>query len=208
MSNDIKDEVTKAIQLKVSKALARSVNLSYMDTLRDRIVNRTQLGTGINPETGTSQKLKKLADVTKLARKGEARIWSTPTGGKIVVSANAQEKGIPNKVKKSRREAFKAMYGNVRLSSKTTPSKSNLTATGQMLKSLTTVKIKLKDGVAFRIKFSDRRGRDMWGESSKATNSEIAKYNADKGRHFFGFTKSQKNEIIKDIRQMIINFLK
>lgn len=94
-----------------------------------------------------------------------------------------------------------------KLSGETTKGKSNLTATGQLLNSLTVVKVKTKGMVKYVFRLGDRRGRNLDGSSSKIGNKQLNEY-VSKKRNWFGFTKSQKNQIIDDIRQMLKNFLK
>ena len=204
---DISKEVKDAVLKKVGSALTKGVNQQYVEELRDRVVKRTRLGIGVS-EDGTSEKLKPLADITKKVRKGEARIFSTSTGGKLVWTDGSDEKGISRKSKKTRKESFQAFFGKPRLSSTTRPNKSNLTATGQLLKSLTVVKIKTKNLLQFKIVVGDNRGRDMFGESSKIGNKELVTIQEKLGRRFLGFTKPQRNEVRRDIRAILKKFLK
>ena len=95
-----------------------------------------------------------------------------------------------------------------RLAGTTTPAKSNLTATGQLLKSLTVVKARISGGVQYFIRIGDRRGRGLFDSPKTIGNKKLVEYLAEQGRTFFGFTKSQKNQITKEIRQIIINFLR
>lgn len=93
------------------------------------------------------------------------------------------------------------------LSGETRYNKSNLTATGQLLNSLTVVKVKTRGAVNFVFRLGDRRGRNLNGSSSKIGNKKLNEY-VSKKRNWLGFTKPQKNKIIDDIRQMLRKFLK
>lgn len=206
-NNDIDKEIRNAVLKKVSTAINKGFNQEYVETIRDRIVKRTQLGIGVDPETGASQRLKPLADVTKKVRKNQARVIGIKGGGKIVYTDGTEEKGLSRKSRKTRKESFKAFFGDVKLAKTTTPSKSNLTATGQLLKSLTVIKIKIRNAVAFKITVADRRGRDMFGNPSKIGNKQLVEYLKEQGRTFLGLTKSQRNQIAKEIRQILKKFL-
>lgn len=94
------------------------------------------------------------------------------------------------------------------LSAETTPAKSNLTATGQLVNSLTVVKFKVGGAVSYIFKLGDNRGRDLRGKSSKIGNKQLNEYVELQKRKWLGFTKAQINEIKRDIRQFIIKFTK
>lgn len=203
IDNKIKDIVSK----KVKGALDKSITQEYVEELRDRIVNRTRLGNGIDPETGSTQRLKKLADITKRVRKNEARVFGVKGGGKIVWTDGTEDPDLTREQKKIRKESFKAFFGNVNLASTTTPAKSNLTATGQLLKSLTVVKVKIEGGVQYIIRVADRRGRDMFGNSSKIGNKQLVEYLEAQGRSFLGFTTPQRNQIKREIKDFIVKYI-
>jgi len=194
-SNDdtIDKQIRKSVEDKVKKAVNEGINLKYVEELKDRIVSRTQLGIGVDPETGVSIRLLKLSDSYKEQRQGKARYYTGANGKIVRVGKN---KTNSDYVKKPR------------LSKTTTPAKSNLTATGQLLKSLTVVKAKIQGGVAYFIRVGDKRGRGLFDSPSTIGNKKLVEYLAEQGRTFLGFTKSQKNQITKEIRQIIIKFLR
>lgn len=198
-NKQISDEVVNAVLKKVVVSLKRGITDDYMDELKDRIVKRTQLGIGIDPETNASKKLAPLSDAYKARRKGS--------------SINVKNKFDRKRARKAKKEN----KIKPKLVSTTTPSKSNLTATGQLLKALTVVKLKVKNAWGYRITISDRRGKDLFGRSSKIGNKELVGYLASgktgkpktpKPRVFLGWTKSQRNKISKEIRDIIIKFIK
>jgi hypothetical protein len=94
------------------------------------------------------------------------------------------------------------------LNSNTTPAKSNITATGQLINSLTVVKLKLNGAVSYIFKLGDRRGLDLSGNTSKIGNQKLNEFMEAKKRAWLGFTPAQLNEIRRDIRQIITKFLK
>lgn len=190
----INTQIKSSINEAVGQALRREFNTQYVEGLKDRIVKRTQLGTGIDIKTGSSIKLKPLSTNYKEMRQGKSR-WYTSKSGKRIKVTKAQDKSG-------------SFVRKPVLSSTTTPAKSNLTATGQLLKALTVVKQKIKGGVIYSIRVGDNRGRGLFGYPSSIGNKELVSILASQGRTFLGFTKSQKNQIKKEIRQMITKFLK
>tara|TARA_R110000868_G_C10972634_1_gene770625 strand:+ start:12546 stop:13139 length:594 start_codon:yes stop_codon:yes gene_type:complete len=190
---EIDIQIRKSVNEKVKKAINKSINIDYVDTLKDRIVKRTQLGIGVDPSTGNSYKLPPLSQNYKETRQGKARFYTDKAGNVVKVTKNKNNKDY---VKKPR------------LASTTTPAKSNLTATGQLLKSLTTVKSRFQGGVAYIIRVGDKRGRGLFNTPPTIGNKQLVKYLASQGRNFLGFTKSQKNQITREIRQIIIKFLR
>lgn len=190
----IDKQLRASLNKAVGDAIRKGVNQKYVEDLRDRVVKRTQLGVGVDPQTGNSIKLPPLSQEYKDQRSGKSR-WYTAKSGKKIKVTKAQDK-TGQFVKKPN------------LASTTTPAKSNVTATGQLLKALTVVKVKLTGGVAFFIRVGDQRGRGLFGYPANIGNKELVKILASKGRTFLGFTKSQKNQITREIRQIIIKYLR
>ena len=91
-------------------------------------------------------------------------------------------------------KAYRKRYKS-NLSSNTTPNKSNLTATGQLLDS---IQCEVKDR-QFEISLKDQRKNDLSGKKSKVKNSEIRKFQEDQGRPFFGLLDFEKLFIIREI---------
>ena len=200
-------ELEKVIQGKITGAITKGFSLEYANELKERIQKRTRIGIGVDPLTGSSKRLTPLAEITKKVRQNKARIYSTKGGGKIVYTDGTEEEGLTRDQKKRKAEIFKAVAGQVHLSPDTKPAKSNLTATGQLIDALTVAKLKIDGTVSYLIYLGDRRGRDMFGKSSKIGNRELNEY-VSKERPWLGFTRSQVNEIKRDIRQFIVKFLK
>lgn len=78
------------------------------------------------------------------------------------------------------------------LSKTTSPRKSNLTATGQMLRSLTFRSKNRK----IELFFKGRRRRELTGKGSGRRNVDVASF-ANLFRPFFGLTKRESNSIAK-----------
>lgn len=193
-----KDTIDKQIKISVDSAVAQAINrkvdIKFIEKQKDLLVKRTQLGIGVNLVTGNAEPLDPLSENYKQQRRGEARWYTDKSGKRVKITANQDEGG--NFVKKPR------------LSGNTKPSKSNLTATGQLLKSLSTVKIRKPGAIIYKIIVGDRRGRGLFGYPSNVGNKELVRILARKGRTFLGFTNSQRNQIQREIRRIIINFLR
>jgi hypothetical protein len=83
------------------------------------------------------------------------------------------------------------------LSGQTTPKKSNLTATGQMLESIKGT----RQGLKFIFSFIGNR-------KDGKTNNEVASYAPKLGRPFFNLSNTEKNGISRGIRKLINDALK
>lgn len=192
-AKDIDNQIELSVNDKMGAALKKNINAKFIEEQKNLIIARTQLGIGVDP-MGEAYKLPPLSENYKEQRQGKARWYTTKDGRRVKVTKDMDYSGTF--VKKPR------------LASTTTPSKSNLTATGQLLKSLTTVKMKMSGGIKWIIKLGDNRGRDLFGYSSKIGNKELNSILESKGRRFLGFTRAQRNEIVRKIRQIIRRSLK
>ena len=188
-NDDIDKQIKDAVLSKVGKALARGVNQSYVEELKDRIVQRTRLGIGVDPESKRGVRFEKLNKDYIRRRKGVKKIKDR------------------NKIDTGRRKKARGTGQPPQLASTTTPSKSNLTLSGQLLKALTVIKIKSKEGIGFKITVGDQRGKGAFGEAPTIGNKQLVKELEKKGRYFLDFTKAQRNEISKEIRQILRKFL-
>ena len=86
------------------------------------------------------------------------------------------------------------------LSGQTTPSKSNLTATGQMLDSLRGRK---RPGNKIRVSPTGNRTRELDGSSSGLSNIEVQKRVERNGRTFLGLTTAETNKFRRIARNII-----
>lgn len=85
------------------------------------------------------------------------------------------------------------------LSSDTTVSKSNLTATGQLLDA---IKAKIVGRKSLEIFLEKNRSVDLYGNSAKINNEQLAEYVEEK-RKFFGLTDGEMNKFRRMIREKI-----
>lgn len=142
----------------------------------DRIVTRTRLGKGVETAGGAPTSLKALAQSTKDSRKGKVAFATTKDG--VVFPYTPKEKP--------------------ELSKFTTPGKSNLTRTGQMLDAMRVISVKT-GSVVLGFK-PDRKDSDK-------TNAEIAGF-AEKDRPFFNLSGPELSGIQRFIRDRIDELLK
>lgn len=107
-------------------------------------------------------------------------------------------KGLSEGYKKQRRRFRGGLDGN------TSPNKSNLTATGQMLNALRG----LYKNRSIQIDFStESRGPDFRGYRSRAKNSDIVGYQEKQGRRFFDLSDSELNGLRRKIANRIRKLL-
>lgn len=85
------------------------------------------------------------------------------------------------------------------LSGDTTPKRSNLTATGQLLNAIRGTGYPAK----LEITINDRRGRNLSGKSSGITNNKLLEYvSAD--RPFFAITKAESNKLVRELKTQLL----
>ena len=139
-------------------------NRGEMNSLGNKILKqiqvRTRLGFGV-AKGNRKVRLAKLSNSYKDTRKGKIRFFTTKTGQVIRIR---NKKAIRPKG----------------LSRETTASKSNLTATGLMLNSLTA---KVASRRIF-ITLENKKGKDIFGTPSKTSTNAKAGYQANQGRRF------------------------
>lgn len=183
----LKDTIKK-INAVFKASLSASKLIGFSWFARKLIVNRTRSGKGLTSEVGGRIiPLKKLAKSTKDQRAGKVRFI---TKDEIV-------RPIKSKT-----------YTRVtNLSNKTTSSKSNLTATGQMLDSL---KGKARNGQIIVDFETESRSGNIFNKSapSKTRNSEIVEYQKDMGRIFLGLSVTEQRKLEKEIAKQVESDIK
>ncbi len=119
-------------------------------------------------------------------------------------------KGVDESGKQTRLKVLSDKYIDVRkkyrknLTNLTTPNKSNLSATGQMLDAITgepTPK-------GFRIFFINARKRDLQGNISKVTNNQLSEFVESNGRRFFDISIPEENMIRRELRAELTRRIK
>jgi hypothetical protein len=111
---------------------------------------------------------------------------------------NLKEAGRSKKYTKIR-EKFKK-----NLSKDTTPKKQNLTATGQLLDSITSI----PSAGSVKITLKSDRGNGLDGKPSKTNNFKIASGQKEKGREFLNLSSAEKNEIKRKLERIIQDTIK
>jgi hypothetical protein len=99
---------------------------------------------------------------------------------------------------KKHRERYKG-----ELSPETSPSRSGLTATGQMLESIAGKISKATGSLRVIFLITGKRTKELSGSSPTSTNDDIARYAREKGRPFFNLTDSERNGIQRKVAQTI-----
>ena len=168
---DIEAIVTK--QLK--KAVTASLDKQLAQDTANIVKKRTQLGFGVD-SNGRQFKLPALSESYRAQRKGDIAFFTDSRGNVI-----PYEPATPP-----------------RLSKKTTPAKSNLTKTGEMLESLTG---EVKDNKIF----IDVKG--LRKDGSGMTNKEVSDFVEAQGRTFLDLTSAERKQLIREIKNRILRNL-
>lgn len=119
-------------------------------------------------------------------------------------------KGINSSGKNERLKQLKESYKKVRkkysgnLDKDTSPGKSNLTATGQLLNALRGVYKNRSIIIDFD---KESRGKTLTGRKDSVKNSELVGYQEDKGRRFFDLSDSELNGLRRKIANRIRKLL-
>jgi hypothetical protein len=170
------EDIIKSIIAEFSKAkmdlVSEKATQGVADFAASMVKKRTRLGYGVN--VGEKQKLDALSPSYKLYRQGKIAFFSKGTGSSRL--------RIPYKPKNK-----PALY------EETTPTKSNLTFTGQMLNSLYGKAI---GAGRFLISLSGDR------------NKTVAGYAVDLGRPFLAFSRAEVQQVIGQYRKLIISFFR
>jgi len=79
------------------------------------------------------------------------------------------------------------------------PSKSNLNATGQLIKSITSEVLGVGKNASFRLFFKENRKKELDGGSARVKHRDLAGYVQENGRPFFFLAKFEINKIKSSI---------
>ena len=167
--------IEKKIQDQIQKSVSASLDKQLAQETAEQVKKRTQLGFGVD-ENGKQVKLSPLSESYRAQRRGEVAFYTDEFGR---VRKYTPENPPP-------------------LSSKTTPAKSNLTKTGQMLESLTG-EVK-NNQILINVK-----GRRQDG--SGLTNEEVAEFVESQGRRFLDLTIAERNVLVRKIKDRVLSNL-
>lgn len=168
-------DIEKSITDQLEKAVSASLDQELANAVADQVRKRSQLGFGVD-DNGKQVKFKPLAESTRQQRRGDIAFFTDSRGNVIPYTPDTPP----------------------RLSSKTTPAKSNLTNTGEMLESLTG---KVKDNQILVNVEGIRK------DGSGLTNKEVKDFVEDQGFQFLGLTNGEKKELIREIKNRVLDNL-
>lgn len=185
MANSVKG--AKRLQDAMNQAIDQILSPENMRKIgkqaADMIKLRTRLGFGAVKDGAEKEKLKPLTKTTIEQRKGNIAFFKSPSTGKP----------IPYKPDSN--------GAKIQLSNQTSPSKSNLTRTGQLLDSEQVISAS-RANVAIGPK---------GGRNDGKTNEKVAQYVTDAGRPFNNLSKVEvkrlQDAIKKDLRDRIKRLL-
>ena len=144
MSIDIKD-FPKILKKSVEDAVKETTNRANMQklatSLADDIAKRTQLGYGVTKNGAKKQKLKPLAESTKLQRAGKLTFRTGSKGqvypiGSVTNKELKSLRGSESAKKQNKKNKAFLKANKPKLSGKTGPKRSNLTMSGKMINSI------------------------------------------------------------------------
>jgi hypothetical protein len=141
---------------------------------------RTRLGSGVAKDGGDKQKLAKLADSTKAVRAGKIAFFRQ--GGKTIPY-------VPENPPK--------------LHEHTSPGKSNLTRTGQLLDS-----VKVTSFGYGEVTVGPEGPRNDPDSKRKLTNQQVAKYVTDGGRPFNHLSKVEVKRLSDSVKKQLREAIK
>ncbi len=179
---------------KINAAMAQLRNSSNMQKIGEAAKNiikkRTRLGYGVEATGEERVALKPLSNDYKEYRK--------ELGKTKKAKMKASQLKAGEKVKLSKKDKKRASSeSNIKLSDATSPTKSNLTLTGQMLDSLTA---SASEG-SVSIKASGSR-------NDGKTNEDVAGYAEDGGRRFLDLAKGDLNQLRVLLSNIVDDILK
>lgn len=170
-------EIAQAIQAAAAEALNKKNFGEIMVEVADIVRLRTRLGYGVQDDGAAKERLKPLAGSYREQRANKARYWT----------------GADGKVR--RREIESGGGRHPQLSDDTTPGKSNLTFTGQMLDSL-----KGRATSAGRGEVAASGNRRGGG----ASNPDVARYVSEQGRPFLNLSDVEIRRVTDLVKRSII----
>ena len=178
---NIKKPLTDLVKKCTTEAITPARLNPIAQQLRAKVITRTRLGRGVNPSTKKQQRLKKLSQSYKDFRAGKIAFFT-----------------------KNRKVIPYVPDSPPPLDPTTSVAKSNLTATGQMLRA-----VRASARARFiRLTLKDSRGKDLSGKQSKIGNQELKDIVEAAGRTWFDITKDEANFIARLVRQNVLDCIK
>jgi len=162
-------KVTKALDSTVREIVSQAFLKVLAEKARQIIYRRTKSGKGVNPSSGSEQTLKALSPRYIEYRKGNFSFTTKKKGKKVTANAKKPRLGE---------------FGS--------PSKSNLTLTGEMLDS---IQIKIQK-YGFLLYFPNTKHK--W--SKRVTVRQLAQYVQENGRPFFSLSQGEIRVLLKAVQ--------
>lgn len=166
---------TKIIEC-IRKAKRKVFTKSFFDKLAkemaDTVRVRAQLGGSVSEQNKGKKPFKKLSESYKLQRAGKLAFF-TNANGQVIPITNPKRKP--------------------KLSDLTTPNKSNITRTGQLIESITG---KASSG-GFEIELAGKR------TDSPLTNDEVGKFVKEQGRPFLNLSNVELKKLTRIIEEAL-----
>jgi hypothetical protein len=172
------EKFKKKLEAAMNVIRKKEVMTAIGQNAADQIKLRTRLGYGVNENEGERQKLRPLSKSYKLQRAGKLGFFTTKTG--VVVPYTPQE-GVAHI-----------------FSDQTSPSKSNLTRTGEMLDSMTAT-FKSEGIVSIGPSGSRKDG---------SSNDIVAQYAHESGRNFNYLSKNEIAKVTQFVNRLLKQILK
>jgi hypothetical protein len=167
----------KEIENSLKESIEKKNFEPIVEEAADMVKLRTRLGYGVERPGAGRQRLKPLKDSYKKQRANKVRFWTDPQG------------------RVRSREIENGGGRHPELSSETTPSKSNLTFTGQMI-----------DSVEGRATGNGKGVISVTGTRNDGMrNSEVAQYVTDAGRPFISLSNIEIKRIVDMLRRSILD---
>lgn len=160
----------------------------------------------MTPEQKIQQIRARYSGKLKIAQQKAAKELAIIVISVLRVRVRIEEEGTNGKLKPLSPKYIEQRKKSKNLHPDTTPSTSNLTATGQMLDAL---RGRAGGGkVTIDIKPTKRK-KGLYGKAPKdLTNEDVRKYVEDAGREFLKLSEVEKREVIDLTTQMILDELK
>lgn len=168
-------DIEKMIEKKIKKAVDASIDQDLADSIADQVRVRTQLGFGVD-DNGNQFKFAPLSESYRAQRRGDIAFFTNSNG--VVIPFNPDSPPI--------------------LSRYTTPAKSNVTKTGQLLESLT------GEAKGNQI-LVDVKG--LRKDGSGLTNEEVLEFLEGQGKTFLALSNSEKKALVREIKNRILRNL-
>ena len=154
--SQVLEQVNQAIDMAVKESQSKAFTDPLGKFMAKQLVRRTKLGFGVDEYSSQQVRLKPLSDSYKKVRRGDLNFFTSKAAGRPIIPTGkaAGLKAKTSRKSRKKKGLISSLFGKKRkapsrgdrgkkiqkrlraLHGSTTPNKSNLTATGQMLRSV------------------------------------------------------------------------